>query len=607
MPETSNPAPTDADPVADRSEPGPATHDQLPPADEPGPAPAPADAPTAPRTPVKRGPRKAAAPRGPRTSRAGRAAAAYDERPWLTSYPPGVPSDHDVPDVPLTRLLDEAAGSFPDHVALAFLGGSTTYRELLADVDRCAAALAGLGVGKGDRVALVLPNCPQHVIALFATLRLGAIVVEHNPLFTAAELRRQLTDCGATVVVCLDAVYGTVAAARTGTRVEHVVTTSLADWLPVPARTILRLPLPWARRARAELMSALPAGAPVEDLRRLLKADDPGRRQTPIEPRTDLALVQYTAGTTGVAKGALLTHRNLVSQAWINRLWDTEAQPGKEVTLCALPLFHACGLAAMIGSVLLGGTLVLLPRVDPDLVFAAVDRWAPTLLPGVPPLYRALAAAPQARDHDLRRLRLCLSSAMALPPEVVEDFGRLSGARLVESYGLTEAGSLTHATPTTGPRRPGSIGLPLPGTRVKLVAPDDPSVAVPVGAVGELAITGPQVCAGYWGRADQRGVFTEDGYLLTGDLAVMDQGGWFTLVGRTDQSRPRPPARVATPVLEQPPADAAELALAPTARDVVTGDAVRPAPIRRPRARKAAPPLPAQIALPTEAALPPDA
>ena len=405
------------------------------------------------------------------------AAVGYADRPWLSSYADGVPIDPKFPQVPLTQLLDDAAAAYPEQVALAFLGAAVTYRQLRADVDRFAAALAGLGVSKGDRVALVLPNCPQNVIAFFATLRLGAVVVEHNPLYAEAELRHQMADCGARVVICLDRVYATVAAVRAGTAVEHVVTTSIADWLPRVAQLKLRLPLAKARKARAETVVVLPTGAPVKDFRALLRGAATASRQTPVDPATDLALLQYTGGTTGVSRGAMLTHANLVSNAWMNRLWDTGATPGKEVTLAVLPLFHAYGLTvAMTSTVLLGGTLVLLPRFDLDQVFEAIDRWRPTLLPGVPPIYQALADSPKVKAHDLRSIRLCVSGAMRLPVEIAEHFTRISGATLIEGYGMTETSPCTHANPTTGPARPGSIGLPLPGTRVKLVEQDDPSM-----------------------------------------------------------------------------------------------------------------------------------
>ena len=464
---------------------------------------------------------------------AGRAMSPYAARPWLASYPAGVPADFEFPVAPVTRLLDDAAASFPSTTALAFLGATLTYRELQDAVDRFAGALAGLGVGKGDRVAIVLPNCPQNVIALFATLRLGAVVVQHNPLYTQSELRHQLADSGASVVVCLDRVYRAVSAALPGTQVQHVVVASLSDYLPGRSRLGMRLPLTRARRTRSQFMAPVPKARNVQQFRALLRGARVPARQAALDPEHDLALLQYTGGTTGRSRGAMLTHANLVSNAYMNRIWDSEAVPGAEVVLGVLPLFHAYGLTTCLTStVLLAGTLVLLPRFDLDEVFAALDTWRPTRFPGVPPIYKALSDSPQARRHDLSSLRVCVSGAMRLPEEVQERFEHVSGARLVEGYGLTETSPSTHCGPLSGAQRPGTIGVPLPGTRCRVVDPADPDVEVPVGEPGELAVSGPQVFRGYWGREDLAGLFTEDGYLLTGDLAVMDEDGWFRLVDR---------------------------------------------------------------------------
>jgi long-chain acyl-CoA synthetase len=401
-----------------------------------------------------------------------------------------VPGDLEVPDVPLTRLLDDAAASWPSHVALAFLGTRLTYRELQSSVDSFAAALAGLGVRKGDRVAVVLPNCPQNVIATYAALRLGAVVVQHNPLYTETELRHQLADCGATVVVCLDRVYDAVARVRRDTALQHVVVTSIADYLPAVAKAKLRLPLKKARRARSELTADLPKGAPVKQFRALLKSAGQPARQAPLDPSTDLALLQYTGGTTGASKGAMLTHRNLVANAYMNRLWDSEATAGKEVCLAVLPLFHAYGLTVcMNATILLGGTLVLLPRFDLDLVMSAVDEWKPTMLPGVPPIYKAISDSPQARDHDLRSIRVCVSGAMKLPLEVQEQFERMTGARLVEGYGMTETSPSTHCNPVTGSASPARSAAAAEH-RARIVDQDDPTREVPPGEPGELAIAG---------------------------------------------------------------------------------------------------------------------
>ena len=458
----------------------------------------------------------------------------YGDRPWLASYPPEVPTDYDFPEVPLTRLLDDAAASFPTTTALAFLGSRISYRDLKDSVDRFATALSGLGVRKGDRVAIVLPNCPQNVIAFFAALRLGAVVVQHNPLYTEKEMAHQLADSGAKVVVCLDKIYDTVAKVRARTEVQHVVVASLTEYLPPAKQLLLKLPVGSVKKKRSEISAPIPAGANVKRFLPLLKAAKSPARQAPIDARTDLALLQYTGGTTGLSKGAMLTHFNLVANAYQNRLWFPDVQAGKEVTLAVLPLFHAYGLTVcMNNSMLLAGTLVLLPRFDLDLVFEAIDEFKPTLFPGVPPIYKAMTDSPKVKQHDLKSIKACISGAMKLPIETQEQFERISGGRLVEGYGMTETSPSTHANPIFGKRKTGTIGLPLPGTECRIVDQSDPTRDLPVGAPGELAIRGPQVFQGYWNKPeDTAATLTQDGWILTGDVAVMDDDGYFTIVDR---------------------------------------------------------------------------
>jgi long-chain acyl-CoA synthetase len=461
--------------------------------------------------------------------------AAYDERPWLSSYPAEVPHDYDFPDVPLTRFLDDAADSFPTSLAIAFLGTTMTYAQLRAEVDRFAGALDALGVTKGDRVALVLPNCPQNVIAFYAILRLGAVVVQHNPLYTPHEMGHQLADCGAKVVITLDRAYATVIEAQPETAVEHIVVTSIIDYLPRRQQLLLKLPISKAKTKRAEISAVVPKGvARFTDL----LAHSPGpAKQAELDPSTDLALLQYTGGTTGLSKGAMLTHANLVANAYQCRLWFTGAKAGQERTLSVLPLFHAYGLTLCLGlTVLLAGNLILLPRFDLELTFEAIDKWQPTLFPGVPPIYKAMVDSPDVGKHNLRSIKECVSGAMKLPVEVAASFEQITGGRLVEGYGMTEASPVTHANPLTGTRRSGMIGIPIPGTLARVVDQEDPTVPMPIGEPGELVIRGPQVMAGYWKASSENGqdteTFTRDGYLRTGDIAVMDADGWFNVVDR---------------------------------------------------------------------------
>ncbi|MBC6463486.1 AMP-binding protein [Actinomadura sp. HBU206391] len=456
----------------------------------------------------------------------------YDSRPWLRFYPSGVPTDVDVPDVPLTRLLDDAADRFPRHAALAFLGRSMTYRRLLRQVDRFAAALHRLGVAKGDRVALILPNCPQEVIAFYGTLRLGAVVVMHNPLYTASELHHQLADSGARVAVVLDRIHETVAEALPGTAVERVVVTSLTEYLPRMKRLMLRLPLRRARRIRAELSAPVPEEFGAIPFQEMLAKAEP-RPQALLDPWVDLAALQYTGGTTGRPKGAMLTHRNLVANAHQTIAWDPGVRPGREVTIAVVPLFHVFGLTmCLISTVLAGGTVVLVPRFDLDLVLGAVRKWKPTIFPGVPPIYQQLADAPKARKAGVGEIRACVSGAMKLPRQTVDALYRNTGARVIQGYGLTETSPVALANPLDGNARHVSVGVPIPSTYARLVDEEDFRRPVPVGQAGELIVRGPQVFSGYWRQRKETDEVLRDGWVRTGDIAAMSPDGFFTLIDR---------------------------------------------------------------------------
>jgi long-chain acyl-CoA synthetase len=456
----------------------------------------------------------------------------YDDRPWLAAYPPDVPAEFDFPQVPLTRLLDDSTAAFPDATAVVAGSARLTYRQLRDEVDRLAGGLASLGVQRGDRVALVLPNCSQHVVAFFAVLRLGAVVVQCNPLATATELEAQLADCEPRAVVCLDRALPTVEDVRRQSEIGAVVVTPLVDYVPTGERLKLRSPLPAARARRRRLVAPVPSGADVVQWRTLVRGSVPAR-QAEVDPVRDVAVLQYTGGTTGRSKAAMLSHANLVANAYQMRLWMPEAASGREVTLAVLPLFHVYGLTlCLLTTVLLAGRLVLLPRFDLDVVEQAIAAERPTLFPGVPPIYQALGDALRGKKTDLTSIRACISGAMRLPVETQQQFEKLSGARLVEGYGTTEASPATHCNPLSGTRKPGSVGVPMTGTLARVVDPDDPSRVLPPGEEGELVVKGPQVFLGYWGQDAAEQVLLDDGWLLTGDIAVMDPDGFFRIVDR---------------------------------------------------------------------------
>ncbi|WP_406044218.1 long-chain-fatty-acid--CoA ligase [Micromonospora sp. NBC_00898] len=450
------------------------------------------------------------------------------ERPWTRSYAPGVPADIAEPADSLVDLLRAAAHRFGPRVALDFFGATTSYAELDAQVARAAEALRRLGVERGDRVALVLPNCPQHVVAFYAVLRLGAVVVEHNPLYTAQELEHQLTDHGARVAVVWDKIAPLV---RGRGAVRTVVAVDLTRALPPLKRLALRLPLRKARAARAAMTAPAP-GTLAWSL--LLAAATPLAADHPAPTAADTALLQYTGGTTGTPKGAILTHRNLRANAAQGRAWVPGLRDGEETVYAVLPLFHAYGLTLCLTfSVSIGATLVLFPRFDLDQVLDAVRRRPPTFLPAVPPIYERLATAARDRGVDLTSVRYAISGAMALPPATVELWESVTGGLLVEGYGMTETSPITLGNPVSPARRPGTVGVPFPSTGIRIVDPEDPSRDRAPGEAGELLVRGPQVFAGYWERPEETGqMLLPDGWLRTGDIVTMDQDGFVTVVDR---------------------------------------------------------------------------
>jgi long-chain acyl-CoA synthetase len=453
----------------------------------------------------------------------------HADRPWLASYAPGVPDEIEVPEGSLVELLDRSVNRFGDHVALDFFGAETTYFELGAHVARGAEVLRALGVGAGDRVAIALPNCPQHVVAFYSALRLGAIVVEHNPLYTREELEQQLGDHEPVVAIVWDKIAETVKdVAPVGT---SVVTVDLTTALPVRQRLALRLPVRKARQTRSAMHAKVPGIPSWESLTKRGPELDPSYRR----PRADdIALLQYTGGTTGVPKAAMLTHRNLLANVAQSRAWVPDLTEGREVFYAVIPLFHAYGLTLCLTcAIYLGATIVLFPRFEVDQVLDAVTRRPPTFLPGVPPIYPRLAARANERGVSLRTLRFSLSGAMPLPAVTVTEWERVTGGLLVEGYGMTETSPIAVGNPLAPTRRAGAAGIPFPSTEVKVVDRNDSAVEMPVGEPGELLVRGPQVFAGYWRRPmETAAVLLPGGWLRTGDVVVMDEDGFITLVDR---------------------------------------------------------------------------
>ncbi|WP_243711079.1 AMP-binding protein [Actinomadura sp. KC216] len=439
----------------------------------------------------------------------------------------------DIPDISVTRLLDDAAERYPRRPALIFFGRRISYRELRAAVDRFAGGLHRLGVQPGDRVALILPNCPQQVIAFYGVLRRGAIAVQHNPLYTEEEMLHQLADSGARAAVVLDRSYATVRAIRSELPLEHIVVTSLTEYLPAAKRIALRMPLAGARRRRAAITADVPDDPGVVPFRDMQREPREQVRQLEIEPSRQLAAIQYTGGTEGRPKGAMLTHRNLVANACQQHAWDRESRPGEDVTLAVLPLFHSFGLmSCLVAPVMTAGAVVLLPRFDAGHVLGAIRKYRPTIFPGVPTLYEQLLDSPGFLPSDLNSLRVFISGAMGLGQGTIDRLERVGAKGLINCYGLTEASPAVTANPLGGGARNLSVGLPLPLTDAVIVDQDEPTRVLPPGEPGELVVRGPQVFAGYWNAPLATAQALSKGWLRTGDIAVMDEDGFFTILER---------------------------------------------------------------------------
>ncbi len=462
------------------------------------------------------------------------------DRPWLAHYDPGVPADLDVPPVPLPTLLTEAAGKCGNRDALIFYGNRISFLKFDQAASRFARGLMRLGVKPGDRVSICLPNTPQFPIAFYGTLRAGAVAVPTNPLYTAHEMRHQLQDSGAKVIVILDSLYPTLHEIRDEVPVEHIVLTSIAEYLPFPLSVLYPIQQSREQHGKPQIdMNEVRSDPKVAAYAQLLERDPSLRGgyelidlPPPASP-DDLAILQYTGGTTGLAKGAMLTHRNLVANAMQAALWTGMPRFEQHTTLAVAPFFHVYGLTVGLNlSVYSGWSMVLLPRFIPKDVLKAIEKYKTDSFPGIPTMYSAITREIEKRHKgDISAVRICLSGAAPLLAEVQSRFEKLSGGSLVEGYGLTEASPVTHSNPLWGDRRIGTIGLPMPGTDARII---DPTTweTMPVGERGEIAIRGPQVMRGYWNRPDETALVLRDGWLRTGDIGIMDADGYFSVVDR---------------------------------------------------------------------------
>jgi long-chain acyl-CoA synthetase len=450
------------------------------------------------------------------------------QSPWVQKYDPGVPSCCTYPDWTVPDLLRGAVQRFPDQPAIFFYGARLTYRQLDDLTSRFAQALRVLGVRPGDRVGLMLPNVPQMLIGYYGALKAGAIVMPTNPMYVSGELETQLRDSGAETLVALDLFYPRIEPILGKTPLKHVILTSVGDFLP-PLRRLL-YPIKARLNGRWISVRKVP---PLYDFMGILnQVEGHAEAKQAQSSASDIALLQYTGGTTGTPKGVMLSHRNVVVNVSQCRAWVPDFKEGQEVFLGVIPFFHVYGLSTCQHlAIMTGSALVLLPRFEVLEVLQAIHDYRVTVFSGIPVMFMKISEHPKVRRYDLSSLRVCLSGASPLHAEVRDRFEALTRVKVSEGYGLTEAGPVTHCNPVYGNRPHGSIGLPFPDTEVRIVDPVT-GEPVPAGEAGELTVRGPQIMQGYWNKTDETQAILRNGWLFTGDMVRHDDAGFFYLVDR---------------------------------------------------------------------------
>ncbi len=447
--------------------------------------------------------------------------------PWEATYPEGIDWHADIPVAPVTAILDNAVEAWPDNTCLEFLGKRYSYAEVGELVARAAKGFQALGVGKGVRVGLFLPNSPYFVICFYAILKAGGTVVNFNPLYAEREVARQIADSGTRIMVTLqvNATYPKLAGLFDDTGLEKIVVCPMGSILPLVARALFTL---FRRKEIAEIPDD-DRHIDFDDL-----TDNKGDGEAvEIAPETDIAVLQYTGGTTGLPKGAMLTHANIYANTVQTRMWSLNARPGKEKFLGVLPLFHVFGMTGVMNvGLMLGAEIMLLPRFKLTQVLNIIDKQKPTVFLGVPTIYAGINAFSELGKYDLSSLRDCISGGAPLPVEVKLKFEKLTGCTLVEGYGLSEAAPVCTINPFVGVNKAGSIGMPVPATIVEITSLDDPDILLPTGQRGEICVRGPQVMAGYWNQPEENEATFHGGRLHTGDVGYIDEDGYIFLIDR---------------------------------------------------------------------------
>ncbi|MFE4704694.1 long-chain-fatty-acid--CoA ligase [Peribacillus simplex] len=450
-------------------------------------------------------------------------------KPWQAIYPEQIPAVLSYEDKPLYSFLKESAEEFPDKVSIHFQGKELTFREVHESALKFASYLKSIGLQKGERVAVMLPNCPQGVISFFGILMAGGVVVQTNPTYTERELEYQMKDSGAKIILAMDILFPRVAAVASRTDIEHIIVTAIKEYLPFPKNLIY----PFIQKKQYGIVINVEHEGNHHLFSEIMKRKMTEEVTVPIDVDNDLALLQYTGGTTGFPKGVMLTHKNLLANTKMCNAWLYKNKRGEERILAILPFFHVYGMTTvLVLSVMEGNTMIIMPKFDIEATLKTIQKQKPTMFPGAPTMYIGLLNHPDIAKYDLSSINACISGSASLPVEVQEQFEKITGGKLVEGYGLSETSPVTHANFIWDqPRVKGSIGLPWPDTDSVILSLET-FEELPPNEIGEIAIKGPQVMQGYWNRPDETENTFKNGWLLTGDLGYMDEQGFFYVVER---------------------------------------------------------------------------
>ncbi|WP_456273814.1 long-chain-fatty-acid--CoA ligase [Bacillus sp. AK031] len=451
------------------------------------------------------------------------------ERPWLELYPEEIKKELDYTPAPLQDYLTKAAELYPEKSAIHFMGKEISYRDLYDSALKFANYLRSLGIEKGDRVAIMLPNTPQSVIGYYGILYAGGVVVQTNPLYMERELEYQMNDSGAKVILTMDILFPRVSKVMNDTSLQHIIVTAIKDYLPFPKNLVY----PFIQKKQYGIVVKVEPSEKFHLFTEIMKKSSNETIDLPFDFEEDLALLQYTGGTTGFPKGVMLTHKNLVSNAAMCDTWLYKCKKGEEIILGILPFFHVYGMTTvMILSVMQGYKMVLLPKFDVETTLKTIQKQKPTLFPGAPTIYIGLLNHPDLKKYDLSSVHSCISGSAPLPVEVQQKFEEVTGGKLVEGYGLTESSPVTHANFLWDRERmKGSVGIPWPDTDSAIFSMET-GEKLPPNEIGEICVKGPQVMKGYWNRPEETEMTMKDGWLLTGDLGYMDEKGYFYVVDR---------------------------------------------------------------------------